>query len=354
MTDTDKKLKTAIVGLGWVGTHQGRAIANHPRGEVTALCDLSENQMKDFASELENDPKLYTDYEEICRDPEIQAVFVGTPNQTHEPVGLEAMNEGKHVLMTKPLADSEDAAKRLVDKAEEKGVVNMMSLTTRFDNQCVYLKDLAEEGYFGELYYAKAWHIRRRGIPTGFSDVKNISPNQGFIKKGGGSLRDIGVHVLDAAWSLIGMPEPTAAMGVAGAKFGSQGKKFWEESRSEDFDTQDYGCGFVRFEDGTGLQLDSFWASHHPQVKQVEIFGTEAGARLNPLEIFKTEKGGEQTIDVSLPEDTDPFDRIADHFIECILDDKECMAPLIQGLTVQRILEAILESSEKGEPVYLD
>ncbi|KXB01258.1 oxidoreductase [candidate division MSBL1 archaeon SCGC-AAA259O05] len=354
MTKTDERLRTAIVGLGWVGTHQGRAIAEHPRGEVTAVCDLSEEQMKKFAGELEGDPKFYTDYEEMCRDSDIDAVFVGTPNQTHEPVGLEAIKNGKHVLMTKPLAGSEDAARRLVEAAENEGIVNMMSLSTRFDGPCAYLKDLAEDGYFEDLYYARAWHIRRRGIPTGFSDIKDISPDQGFIQKGGGSLRDIGVHVLDAAWALLGMPKPIAAMGVAGAKFGTRGEKFWDEARAEDFHTQDYGSGFVKFENGVGLQLDSFWASHHPEEKQIEIFGTKAGARLDPLKIFRTENEGEQDIDVSLPEGPKPFERIADHFIECVLDGEDCKAPLHQGLTVQRMLEAILESSEKGKAIYLD
>ncbi|KXA91395.1 hypothetical protein AKJ57_01490 [candidate division MSBL1 archaeon SCGC-AAA259A05] len=59
MTKTDERLRTAIVGLGWVGTHQGRAIAEHPRGEVTAVCDLSEEQMKKFAEELEGNPKFW-------------------------------------------------------------------------------------------------------------------------------------------------------------------------------------------------------------------------------------------------------------------------------------------------------
>ena len=115
---TSKKVKVGIVGLG-IGKNNGRAISNNPRGEVVALCDLVRKRMKEFAKELPNETKLYTDYRKMCNDSNIDAVFVGTPNQMHVPVALEAVRNGKHVLVTKPLADSERAAARLVEKVWE-------------------------------------------------------------------------------------------------------------------------------------------------------------------------------------------------------------------------------------------
>ena len=77
--------------------------------------------MEDFAKELPEPVKMYTDYKEMCKDPEIDAVFVGTPNQWHVPIALEAVRQGKHVLVTKPLADSVEAAAKLVEAAEASG-----------------------------------------------------------------------------------------------------------------------------------------------------------------------------------------------------------------------------------------
>ncbi len=119
------KVRICIVGMG-IGRANGRALARNPRGQVVALCDLFPERMEEFASELPGPLKFYTSHEEMCQDPDIDAVFVGTPNQYHAPVGIEAVKNGKHVLVTKPLADSLAAAHSLVEAAESAGVVNMM------------------------------------------------------------------------------------------------------------------------------------------------------------------------------------------------------------------------------------
>lgn len=342
------KVRVGIVGLG-IGRVNGRAIARNPRGEVVALCDLIEEKMRDFASELPNEVKFYRDYRKLCADPDVDAVFVGTPNQLHVPVALEAVRNGKHVLVTKPLAHSERAAEKLVEEAEKAGVVNMMSLSTRFSPECLYLGKLAREGFFGEIYYAKASSIRRSGIPAW---------NLGFIKRGGGAFRDMGVHVLDAAWWLMGTPKPVCALAVGGAKFGPKGLGYWDfstppEEIYKQFEVDDYAGGFILFENGAGIQVESFWASHHPGQFQVEIFGTEAGAKLSPPTIYRTADGLPQDISVQLPEKPDAWDNIADHFIRCILNGEECEAPLRHGLIVQKMLEAVLKSARRGKPVYI-
>lgn len=343
-----KEVRAGIVGMG-IGRPNGRAIARHPRGRVVALCDLVEDRMRDFATELPEEPKLYTDYRRMCRDPEIDAVFIGTPNQSHVPIALEAVRRGKHVLITKPLADALPPARRLVKAAEAAGVVNMMSLSTRFGHEARHLGTVARNGGFGELYYARARSIRRSGIPAW---------NLGFIQKGGGAFRDMGVHVLDAAWWLLGMPEPVSVSGVAGAKFGPRGKGYWQFSQParsvyRQYAADDYAGGFIRFEGGVGLQVESFWASHQPDEFQIELFGSEAGAQLRPLRLYRTEHGAPQDIDVSLPKDKEGWDHIADHFIACILDGTACEAPLRHGLIVQEMMEAMLRSAEMGREVRI-
>ncbi len=341
-------VRTAIVGMG-IGRQNGKAIARNPRGRVVALCDLVEARMQDFARELPEPVHCYTDYQALCRDPEIDAVFIGTPNQWHVPIALEAVKHGKHVLITKPLADSEEAARQLVEAAEAAGVVNMMSLSTRFADPVRYLGNLARRGELGELYYARARSVRRSGIPTW---------NTGFIAKGGGAFRDVGVHALDAAWWLMGMPRPVNVVGVAGAKFGPHGQGYWDFAPSTEeywrqFAADDYAGGFIRFANGAGLQAESFWASHQPNEFQIELFGTEAGARLDPLTLYRTVDGAPQDIAVHLPKGKEPWDHIAGHFIECILDGVECQAPLRHGLIVQEMMEALLRSAETGKEVSL-
>jgi len=341
------KVRFGIVGMG-IGRVQGNAVDRNPRGEVVALCDIVPERMDDYARELGRDVKKYTSYEEMCADPEVDAVFVGVGNQLHVPVAMAAVRNGKHVLVTKPLSDSEEAAKELVEAAEASGVVNMMSLSTRFGSSVQYLGRLARRGEFGHLYYARALSVRRSGIP-----------NWGlhFVSKGGGAFRDMGVHVLDATWWIIGCPKPTKVEGVAGAHFGPRGVGYWDfapgsPELAQAFQADDFGAGIIRFENGAAILVESHWASHQPEEFQIELFGTEAGARLHPLTIFRTQDGAPADTAIRPPE-IDGFAGVADHFISCVLDGTPCDAPLRHGLIVQQMMEAVLKSAETGQEVSL-
>ena len=335
-----------------IGRVNAVALANNPRCQVIALCDLLPERMDEIALKLPEKPPLrFTDHRDLCSHPEVDAVFVGTPNQWHVPVALEAIRNDKHVMVTKPLADALEPASKLVAAAEASGVVNMMSLSTRFSPQVQYLGHLAQTGFFGELYYTKARSIRRNGIPNW---------NLGFIQKGGGAFRDMGVHYLDAAWWIMGLPRPVSVSGVAGAKFGPRGEGYFgpgpEPAKSywSQYDSDDYGGGLIRFDNGAGLFIESFWASHQQPELQIELFGTGAGAILHPLTLFKTHYGEHQNVKVGMPVDAQAsWQNIADHFVSCVLDGLECHAPLRHGMQVQKMMEGLLTSAKTGQQIDL-
>jgi len=328
---------------------------------VVALCDLVPEFMEDFAQELTGPVKYYTDYRALARDPEVDAVFIGTPNQYHVPVALEMIKHNKHVLITKPLADSTEAAQAVVQAAEAAGVVNMMSLVTRYNPMVQHLGNMTYRGDLGEIYYARARSVRRSGIP---------SWSEGFVQAGGGAFRDMGVHMLDAVWWLMGTPKPVSITGVAGAKFGPRGQGYWHyappaEDYYGQFVADDFAGGLIRFDNGAGLQVESFWASHQAEDRQIELFGTEAGAKVYPLTLYRTVDDAPQDIAIEVP--TAPpnprlagakpltgWDILAEHFIACILDGVTCTAPLRDGLIVQEMMETLLHSAEIGREIYLD
>jgi predicted dehydrogenase len=343
-----KPVGIAIVGMG-IGRHNGRGFAHDPRSRIVALCDLEEDRMKDFAKELPHGVRFFTDFRALAKDPEVDAIFVGTPNQMHVPVALEAVKNGKHVMITKPLADSEPGARELVAAAESAGVGNMMSLSTRFSDEVAYLGSLREQGAFGPLYFARARSVRRSGIPDW---------SLGFIEAGGGAFRDMGVHYLDAAWWLMGMPKPVRVVGIAGARFGPRGRGYWDfavpkPEFSKHYKADDYGCGMILFENGSGLEIESHWASHQPVEYNIELFGEEAGARLHPLVVYRTVNGAPQDAAITIPRKREGWDTIASHFLDCILDGAPCAAPLRHGLIVQQMMEALLESAATGSEVAM-
>lgn len=344
-----RKVRLGVVGVGGIGTVNARALEKNPRCEVTALCDIIPSRMDEFEAELGRPMRKYLDFHRLCRDREVDAVFVGTPNQVHVAPSRAAARHDKHVMCTKPLANAAGPAAKLVQEAEAAGVVNMMSLSCRFSASCLYLGRRIRKGMFGQLYYGRARSVRRSGIPDW---------NDGFIEAGGGAFRDMGVHVLDAAWWLLGMPEPVSVTGVAGAKFGPRGVGYWDFKAParkfyRKYASDDYAGGFIRFAGGVGLQVESFWASHHPGEFQVDLFGTEAGARYSPLAMYTTRDGAPVDMTVQIPKGPSAWDNIAAHFIECILDGKCCEAPLRHGLIVQQMMEALLASAAKGREIRL-
>jgi len=170
----------------------------------------------------------------------------------------------------------------------------------------------------------------------------------------------MGVHVLDAGWWLMDMPKPVSATGVSGAKFGPEGVGYSDfrlppEEYYSRYGSDDYAGGFIRFENGVGLQIESFWASHMPGDLQVELFGVEGGATLRPVRLYTTEGGAPRDINVNLPKHwRSAWGNIAGHYIDCILDEVSCISPLRHGLVVQAMLEAVLESSRLGREVVMD
>ncbi len=153
-------------------------------------------------------------------------------------------------------------------------------------------RDWRSEGELGEIYYARARSVRRSGIPAW---------NLGFIQKGGGAFRDMGVHVLDAVWWLLGMPKPVERHGRGGAKFGPRGQGYWKyapvpEEYYEPVRRRRLRGGFIRFDNGAGPAGGELLGLAPAGEIQIELFGTEAGAKLHPLTIYRTVNGAPQDI----------------------------------------------------------
>ena len=87
---------------------------------------------------------------------------------------------------------------------------------------------------------------------------------------------------------VLGTPKPVRVVGTDGAKFGPYGRGYgWGRKYTDEvfqqFEADDYAGGFITFENGVGLQIESFWASHQLSEFQMELFGTEAGVKFKPL-----------------------------------------------------------------------
>jgi predicted dehydrogenase len=189
----------------------------------------------------------------------------------------------------------------MVEAARTAGRVLDVAFNHRRRGDIQALKGVIDAGRLGRPYYAKAWWLRRSGIPTLGSWFTSAE------LAGGGPLLDIGVHVLDYSLHLLGNPAITAVSASTYDLLGSAGFGASAESDKTGatgaltFDVEDLASVFMRLEDGGTLLVESSWAAHrsHQDEFGITIYGTEGGAELvvrnmepsGSLRIFTDENG---------------------------------------------------------------
>lgn len=347
-TKKSDKVRVGIVGVG-IGSYHAHGYSKLPNVEIAALCDIDVDRLKRTAERF-GVKKVYTDYEIMLAEEELDAVSVCTPNVLHAPVAIAALEAGCHVLCEKPLSvNAEEGAKIVAAARKAKGKF-MIGMNNRFRGDTQVLKKYIEAGDLGEIYYAKCGWIRRNGVP---------GMGSWFTRKemaGGGPLVDIGVHALDLTLYLMGNPKPVSAYGATYAKFGPFGKgtgQWGTAVKGGEFTVEDLACGMVRFDNGATLVLEASWAQHCAEEKLYsEVYGERGGATLEPLRIYTEAHGRPVDITPSFPNISGHEAEIA-HFVECIVANKQPLATADQALDVMRILDGVYRSAQTGESVAL-
>ena len=351
------KLKVAVIGCGSISKHHLNGYANNPNVELYAVCDIDEKQLNKRGDEY-GVSRRYTDLNTMLRElPELDAVSVCTWNSQHAPCTIAALNAGKHVLCEKPMATNAQDAKAMLEAAEKNGKLLMIGFVRRFGNDCAVLQDFIEKGRFGELYYSKATYLRRKGSPGGWFGDKSRS--------GGGPLIDLGVHVIDLTRYLMGNPKPVSVYGVAFHKLGDmkqlKHKKVYRAASATDndiFDVEDAVTAIIRYDNGAVTELEcSFSLNIKEDRGEIELFGTKAGAKLDPeLELFTDLDGYLSNVNLTMPTALSfdgLFENEVNHFVDCVLTGAPCRNPAEDGVEIMRILDAVYESARTGHEVIL-
>ncbi len=351
------KLKIGIVGTGSISVAHIEAYLRNPHVELYAFCDINETQLAKMAS-LYNIHRTFTDVQKMLQLEELDAVSICTWNSAHAACSIAALEAGKHVLCEKPMAISAAEAEAMQAAAERNNRLLMIGFVRRFGNDCAILKDFIDAGSFGELYYAKASYLRRHGNPGGWFGDKSRS--------GGGPLIDLGVHVIDLVRYLMGNPKPVSVYGATWQKLFNRphiiGEVAYESvSKSSDdiCDVEDLAVALIRFANGAALSVEtSFSLNVGKDEGIIELFGTKAGAKLDPeLKIYTEMNNYLSNIEFDTPTALSfdgLFAREIDHFVACIREGIPCLAPAADGVEIMRILDAIYESARTGHEVILD
>ncbi|WP_438431926.1 Gfo/Idh/MocA family protein [Gorillibacterium sp. sgz500922] len=359
-----KKLKVGIIGCGGiaVGKHLPSLAKLKDTVELVAFCDIVVERAEKAKEQYGTpDAKVYEDYRELLKDAGLDVIHVCTPNDSHAPITIASLEAGKHVMCEKPMAKTAADARRMLEAAKRTGKKLTIGYQNRLRPDSLHLKQVADSGKLGEVYFAKAHAIRRRAVPTWgvFLDEE---------KQGGGPLIDIGTHALDLTLWMMNNYKPVSVTGSVFRKLADRENAAnafgpWDP---KEYTVEDSAFGLIKFENGATVYLESAWALNTLDVKEarVTLCGTEGGAdmedglRLNGEEFSRlwetkvdTQAGGVAFFSGGAETDAEKEARL---WTEAILEDKDPVVLPEQALVVSEILEAIYESAKTGKTVYLN
>lgn len=354
-----EKVKIGLIGCG------GISRACHIPGfrsipdncEIVWACDINPETLEAIVKDFDI-PQSTTDYRDVLNDPTVDAVSVATPNAVHRQPTIDALEAGKHVLCEKPLAMNGSECKDMCRAARDSGKILQVALQMRFSGQARFMKDYINQGKMGDIYFARAQALRRRGVPAWgvFIDKE---------KQGGGPLIDIGVHILDLTLFLMGYPKPISASGKTWDTLGKREGLFnsWGPYDRSKFTVEDMAVGFIRFDNGAVVSLESsFMSNVEQELFTTQLFGTESGATIrlsgdNPITIYT--ESDQQLLDMkprNIPDVPSHHTAEIHAFVDAIQGGKSSPVPGEQGLILNSIFDALYKSSETGhdEPISLD
>jgi predicted dehydrogenase len=351
-----KKTKVAIIGTGSISYYHTIAYKNLPNVEIVAACDINKDRVTKFA-EVHNIPHTFTDYNEMLKLNEIDAVSVTAWNNIHAPASIAALKAGKHVLCEKPLALNTAEAKEMLEVSKSQNKLLMVGFVRRFGANTIALKEMINKNQLGEIYYAKAGCIRRWGNPGGwFSDKK---------RSGGGPVIDLGVHMIDLVRYLSGKPK---AVSVSASTFYNIGMKPDTKGVTKycaiDYDTfndvESSAVALIRFDNDMTLSFETSWVQN---VKQdslyLQLYGSKSGAQMEPeLELYEDRNGflanTTPIIDPNSYHFEHNFMEEIKHFIDCVENGTDCINTAEDGLEIMKILDAIYESAKLKREVIIN
>ncbi|MGE6257143.1 Gfo/Idh/MocA family protein [Heyndrickxia sporothermodurans] len=346
-----KTLNIGVIGAGGISDVHFHAYAKNEQANIYAISDLNELRAKEKADKY-GAQKVYTDYHELLADPVVDAVSVCTWNNLHAPIVIDALHAGKHVLVEKPLCTTLEDAYKIQEAVKKTGKILQVGFVRRFGENTQLLKKFIDNGDFGEIYYAKASCIRRLGNPGGWFADKERS--------GGGPLIDIGVHVIDLCWYLMGRPKVKSVSGNTYNQLGNRANvKHLSFYKAADYDSEkntveDMANAVIRFENGASLMVDVSFTLHAKKDEiTAKIYGDKGGAEIEP-ELFIVSEKHDTILNISPQVDNATFDfeigfqNEINAFVDSCLNGTPVISPVEDGVEIMKILTGIYESSEKG------
>jgi len=332
---TSKRVGFTVVGLGRFAEQAILPAFRHSqRAKVVALVSGNERKAQRLAAKFgAHVYHNYPDYELALSHPDVDAVYIAGHNAGHAELAIRAAAVGKHVLCEKPMANSVDDCRRMIDACRTANVRLMIAYRKYFEPASLALKKLVTGGKLGELKLihsaftinlgpGRSWHLDRR-------------------LAGGGSLVDVGIYCINTVrW--LADEQPTEVTAYQ-----------WTDDPARFAQVDEHMAFQLRFRDGLVCQAASSFGA--AQASFLHVHGTKGWAALDPAYAYDEERRLFGKIAGRWFEKKyKVMDEVAlelDAFAECVRRNREPEPDGLEGLRDVAVMEAIYRSAREARPV---
>ena len=350
-----KTTVVAIVGCGRIANNAHLpALTKLENVRIKYACDLIIEKAQALKEKFPKIEQIITDYKVALADPEVEAVFVLTPNFAHYTITMDALRAGKHVMCEKPVTVSYELSCEMAAEADKQGKILNIGVCTRYHKSVELLEELNRKGEFGNIYHIYCSFRSFRSIPGlggAFTDK---------AQSGGGALIDWGVHFLDLILYILGDAKLKNVTCDAYSEMAKDMKSYkyksmWAEDTKDIEngvnDVDDFITGYIRT-DKASISFNGAWAQNLDKPEMfIDFLGDKKGARLTyggqfevtdgqTLETTKTEH---EIPNMYLREDEDFFNSI-----ESGIKNKNNIDNILESM---KLLDYLYRSAEIGKEI---
>jgi len=325
------RLKVALIGAGFIGSIHAARWKMVEEAEIITVVDILEERARKLAGKYRI-KSFYRDFREALKNEDIDIVDVCTPTYTHKEVSLECIEQGKHVIVEKPIALKLKDADEMIEASRKNNVKFMVAHCLRFWPEYVVVKRIVDSGELGEPRVIRA--CRQSPFP-------DWAPWHNDLKMGGGVFIDMSIHDVDfLRWSIGDVVEVYARGGVLKRKKAT---------------AYDYVHTILRFSNGAIGYVEGSWImpKSFPFTTYLEIVGTKGVLKVDnhttaSVKVFTEDSASDYTFIYK-----DAYYEELKQFAKSVINNKE---PPISGIEARKSLEvalAAVKSIKDGEPVKL-
>lgn len=308
-----KNLRFGLIGLGYFGKNYLRLLQEIDGIELVAVAAKTKESLDECSSQIPKNATRTTDAKAILKNPSVDAVVIATPPATHAQFSVEALKNGKHALLEKPLADSLRNAKKIRDAAKKSKTVFMVGHQYVYNDYVKWLHDNIST--LGKISQVAAEHLYN-----------------GPIRQDIGCLWDAGTHQLSMMQHLLNPGRIVSAKG----KLVRMNKK----------GIDDFTAATIEFENGLSATMILTWLS--PQkTRKLTLIGSEKTAVFDDVKendkvtITDRHTGKQLAPKIAAKE---PLRNEVEHFLHCILTGEKPMTDADSSYEITEWLEKISAS----------